>query len=134
MHKYMTFACAAAFTLTTTVSAQSDTNEAEAVSAVQRHVDAYRSGSLDRFVATFAPDATVTVSGVTASGRAEIRAFYASNFADNPHTIRVVDSGMGNGFVYVTAAYTFSDKIERCCSYSEYEVRGGKIASLNVTF
>lgn len=108
----------------------------EKTATVQAHVDAYRSGDLDRFVATFSSDATVDAGGMIAKGHAEIREFYATNFADDDfrHTLRVVDSGMSEGRVYLSAAYTFSDGVERCCSYSEYEISDGKITHLSVDF
>ena len=105
--------------------------EQAAVSAVQANIDAYRSWDLDRFVATFAPDAVVMANGITAKGHAQIRAFYASNFAGVPHTIRIVESDIEDGVVTVTVAYTFSDGQELCCSYSEYVAQGGKITFLS---
>jgi len=102
--------------------------------AVQAHVDAYRSGSLERFVATFAEDATVMVGDMVATGHAEIRAFYASNFESNEHSIQIVESGIVEGRVVITASYHFNNGMEGCCSRSEYEVRDGKIAHLWVTF
>jgi len=109
-------------------------NEQAAIRAVQAHIDAYRSWNLERFVATFAPDATVVANGMTATGHAQIRAFYAKNFEDVPHTIRIVDSAIDGSVVTVTIAYTFADGRERCCSYSEYVASGGKITFLSAAF
>lgn len=103
------------------------------VRAVQSHVDTYRSWDLDAFVGTFAEDATVLVDGQAANGHEEIRRFYAANFADTPHTIKILESGLSKGLVYLTTSYLFEDGYERCCSYSEYFVKDGKIAYLKVT-
>ncbi len=100
------------------------------VAAVQAHVDAYRSGNLDRFVATFTPDAEVHANGMVAVGREQIRALYAANFAPGAPSIRIDDSGVNGQFVYLSVGYIFADGQEMCCSYSEYEVSGGKIAYL----
>ncbi|GMN02750.1 nuclear transport factor 2 family protein [Erythrobacter sp. MTPC3] len=110
--------------------AQENAADAASIRAVQAHVDAYRSGNLDRFVATFAPDAVVTANGMTAVGRAQIKQMYALNFGPGAPGIRIDDSGMSGGNVYLSVAYTFADGTEVCCSYSEYQVKGGKIASL----
>ncbi|MEM6585721.1 MAG: nuclear transport factor 2 family protein [Pseudomonadota bacterium] len=102
------------------------------VAAVQNHIDVYRSWDLDAFVETFSEDAVITVDGDGATGRDEIRAFYRSNFADEPHTIRILESGVRKGLVYLTMSYTFKDGLERCCSYANYFVKDGKIAYLDV--
>ena len=109
--------------------AQTAQNEAK-VAAVQAHVDAYRSGDLDRFVATFTPDAEVHANGMVARGHDEIRAFYRLNFGPQAPEIKIIDSGFAGEFVLLTAGYTFSNGSELCCSYSEYEVRDGKISYL----
>ena len=107
--------------------------EESLVQAVQSHVDTYRSWNLDAFVGTFAEDATVLVDGQSATGHAEIRRLYAANFADSPHTVKILESGLRKGLVYLTISYLFEDGYERCCSYSEYFVKDGKIAYLKVT-
>lgn len=107
--------------------------EQDLVKAVQNHVDIYRSWDLDAFVDTFAVDAVVMLDGQTATGHAEIRSLYASNFADIPHSIKILESGLRRGMVYMTASYIFEDGYERCCSYSQYFVKDGKITLLKVT-
>jgi len=107
-----------------------NTDDAAAASAVQRHVDAYESGSLDAFVATFTPDATVVGNGMIAKGRTQIRALYAANFVPDAPTIRITESGMNGEKVYLRVAYDLDDGSSVCCSYSEYTVRNGKIAYL----
>lgn len=107
--------------------------EAEArarIAAVQAHVDAYRSGNLDRFVATFTPDAEVYANGMVAVGREQIRALYAANFAPGAPSIRIDDSGINGELVFLSVGYVFADGREMCCSLSEYEVSDGKIAYL----
>lgn len=111
--------------------AQNSETDAASVRAVQAHIDAYRSGNLDQFVATFAPDAVVTANGMTAVGRAEIKQMYALNFGPGAPGIRIDDSGMRGSNVYLSVAYTLTDGSEVCCSYSEYQVVGGKIAYLS---
>lgn len=131
--RWMTLACALAALCISPATAQPrNAYEQEAAAAVQRHVDAYRSWDLDRFVDTFAVDATVQVDGKSAKGHSQIRAFYARNFADPPHTIRILESGIRRGMVFMTVAYTFADGSNRCCSYSEYFVQNGKIMFLTV--
>ncbi len=107
------------------------------VAAVQRHVDAYRSGDLDRFVATFTADARVVANGIVATGRAEIRALYAANFAPGAPSIRITDSGIEGGAVFLSVGYVFEDGQEMCCSYTEYEIDlasdGGQISALRST-
>lgn len=107
--------------------------EQGALDTVQAHVNVYRAWDLDAFVATFAHDAVVMLDGRTATGHAEIRALYASNFASAPHTIQIIESGMRKGMVYLTISYAFEDGYERCCSYAEYFVKEGHIAFLTVT-
>ncbi|MHA7818912.1 MAG: nuclear transport factor 2 family protein [Erythrobacter sp.] len=103
------------------------------VAAVQSHVDAYRSGNLDRFVATFTPDAEVYGNGLVARGRGEIRALYRSNFAPGAPSIRIHGSEVSGEFVYLTIGYILSNGDELCCSYSEYAVTDGKISYLAVS-
>mgnify|MGYP001815474923 CR=1 FL=1 len=100
------------------------------IAAVQRHVDAYRSGSLDRFVATFTPDAEVYANGMVAVGHAQIRALYAANFAPGAPSITIENSGLSNGQVFLSVGYVFDNGEQMCCSYTEYEVVGGKISYL----
>ena len=101
------------------------------MAAVQRHVDAYRSGNLDRFVATFTPDAEVYANGMVARGRSEIRALYSLNFAPDAPKLSIHDSGISGDFVYLSAGYILPGGEEVCCSYSEYEVRDGKISYIS---
>ncbi len=102
-------------------------------SVVQAHVNAYRSGNLDAFVATFSKDARVEANGMVAVGHSQIRALYALNFKPNAPKIKVMDSGMSGPNVYITVSYVFTDGSERCCSYSEYTVKNGKITDLIAT-
>lgn len=101
--------------------------QASPQTVVQRHVDAYRAGDLERFVATFAPDATVIVNGEEIRGHSRIYAFYRSAFADGANTIRITESDMRGDRIFLTVAYDFGDGAERCCSYHEFLVIDGKI-------
>ncbi|MEL7199243.1 MAG: nuclear transport factor 2 family protein [Pseudomonadota bacterium] len=103
------------------------------VQAVQRHVDAYRSRDLDRFVATFAPDAEVYANGMVAKGHKQIRALYKLNFAPGSPRIVVKDSGISGPYVFVSIGYVLEDGSELCCSSSEYEVIDGKVTYLAVS-
>jgi len=103
---------------------------ADDAAAVQRHVDAYRSGDIDRFLATFTSDATVTVNGVTFAGRAEFKKAYALNFRPGAPKIEIVDSGMSGPNIYITSLFRRPDGSEICCAYEEYTVRDGKIARI----
>ncbi len=103
------------------------------VAAVQVHVDAYRAWDLDAFVDTFAEDATVMLDGKAATGRAAIRDLYAAQFAGEPHTITVLESGVRRGLVHLTLSYAFEDGRERCCAYAEYYAKEGKIAYFKLT-
>ncbi len=114
----------------TPASADADRAGAAKAAAVQRHVDAYRTGSLDRFVATFTADARVEANGMVATGHREIRALYALNFALGAPAIRVTESGFTSTGVFLSVGYVFENGEEMCCSYSEYEVSDGKIALL----
>ncbi len=107
-----------------------DADRAARVAVVQRHVDAYRSGNLDRFVATFTSDAQVFALGLAATGHKEIRALYRLNFGPDAPSIRIVSSEVNDNFVFLEAAYVMKNGDEICCSYSEYEVRDGKISYL----
>ena len=50
------------------------------IAVIQAHMDAYRSGNIDRFVATFSKDAVVCANGYVAIGRDQIKVLYALNF------------------------------------------------------
>ncbi len=112
------------------VQQASDTEAGEKIVVIQDHVDAYRARDLDRFIATFAPDAEVYANGLVAVGRAEIRALYRLNCAPNAPTIRVYESGSAGEFIYLSIAFVLSSGEELCCTYSEYEVVDGKITYL----
>lgn len=107
--------------------------EQAAVEAVQAHIDMYRTWDLDAFVSTFTEDAVVMVDGKVVEGKPDIRAYYASAFADDPHKVQVIESGLKKGLVYITMSYTFKDGYERCCTYANYFVKDGKVAYLDVT-
>ena len=134
MKRWKIWGILAATTLAVPASANAPRNyyEQTLVEAVQTHVDVYRSWDLDAFVDTFTEDATVMVDGVAANGHGEIRKFYAANFEAEPHSIKIIESGIRKGLVYLTISYTFEDGYERCCSYSEYFVKDGKIDYLKV--
>lgn len=100
------------------------------IAAVQAHLDAYRSGNLDRFVATFAEDAEVHSHGIVAVGHAQIKAFYRLNFQPGSPELRVLDNGVDGEVVWLSAGYVYSNGEEMCCSFSEYQVRSGKISFL----
>jgi|GEM_PF-2965820 len=105
--------------------------EADAnIAAVQTHIDAYRSGDLDQFVATFTKDAVVRVDGFVAIGHEQIKALYALNFEPDAPILRVYDSGVDGELVRVSIGYVFADGQEICCSASEYEVTNGKVSFL----
>lgn len=105
--------------------------QASPQTVVQRNVDAYRAGDLERFVSTFAHDATVVANGLEVTGQSRIHALYRKNFEEDGHKIRIVESSMENGRIYLTVAYVFADGSEACCSYSEYTVVDGKIVYLH---
>ena len=113
------------------VSQTGTTNDdASRMAAVQQHVEAYRSGDLDRFVATFTPDAVVRADGFVAMGHEQIRAMFELNFLPGSPSLRVHDSGIKGDTVYLNAGYVTQDGRELCCSYSEYEITDGKISFL----
>nr|WP_298926761.1 nuclear transport factor 2 family protein [uncultured Erythrobacter sp.] len=111
---------------------QANSKTQAAAGTVQAHINAYRSRNLTQFVNTFAPNAVVTMNGVTlANGRQEIRELYRLNFTDAAPQIRVDRSGMNGDNVYLSVAYAFADGTETCCSYSEYQIVGGQITRLD---
>lgn len=107
--------------------------DAKALATVEQHIASYRTGNLDRFVATFAPNAEVYANGMEARGHKEIRAIFALNFAKGAPKVRVEEIEVSNGMVYVTTAYVFANGEEICCALSEYEVVDGKIAYLSAS-
>lgn len=114
-------ACAACLALPTmAVSQNSSADSGEDVSApdpeaaarlaaVERHVDAYKSGNLDRFVATFTPDAQVYGNGMVATGHKEIRNLYRLNFASGAPRIRVESIEYTDQFVFIMVAYLMNN-------------------------
>lgn len=107
------------------------TSEANArIAVVQAHIDAYRSGDLDQFVATFAKDAVVRADGFVAIGHEQIKALYALNFEPGAPGIRIHESVIDGEVVRVSIGYVFADGQEMCCSASEYEVTNGKVSFL----
>lgn len=100
------------------------------IAAVQAHIDAYRSGDLDRFVATFAKDAEVHAMGMTAIGHRQIKEIYRMNFQPGSPSVQIYDNGIDGDMIWVSAGYVFPNGEEMCCSLSEYRVEGGKISFL----
>lgn len=109
-------------------AASSDQDIAARVAVVQRHVDAYRAGNLDRFVATFTPDAEVYAPGFVAVGRDQIRASYRLNFAPGAPRIRIHSSEVAGDLVFLTIGYVSPAGEELFCAYSEYGVTGDRIS------
>ena len=105
--------------------------QASPQTVVQRHIDAYRSGNLERFVATFAHDATVVANGVEVTGQSRIHSLYRKNFEEGAPKIRIVESNIDGARIFLTVAYVFENGSEACCSYSEYTVVDGKIVYLH---
>ena len=111
-------------------------NEAETpdhdarMDVLNRHLKAYKDRDLDRFVATFAPDAEVYSNGMIARGRKEIRAFYKLNFVPGAPRIVVESRDANEQYVFLSVRYLFSDGQEHCCSLSEYEIKDGTITYL----
>ncbi len=104
--------------------------QASPQTVVQRNVDAYRSGDLDRFVSTFAHDATVVFNGVEVNGQAQIHNIYRLNFEAGAPDIRIEESSMDGNRIFLRIAYVFADGSVACCSFSEYTIVDGKIAYL----
>jgi hypothetical protein len=100
------------------------------IAVIERHIDAYRSGDLEAFVATFTPDAVVRADGFVAIGHEQIKALYELNFEPGAPQLRVHDSGVEGDKVTVSVGYLFADGQEMCCSVSEYEVRGGRVSAM----
>ena len=112
----------------------SDSVDQAKIEAIQRHVDAYRSGDLDRFVATFTHDAIVRADGFVAMGRPQIRAMYELNFLPGAPTLKVYDSGVKGDNVFLSLGYVFEGGQEMCCSYTEYQVTAdGKVSFLETS-
>ncbi len=111
----------------------STSTEQERIAAVEAHIEAYRSGDIDRFIATFTPDAEVYSNGIVAKGRDEIRALYRLNFQPGAPKVEIQDCDASGQFVFVSVAYVFSDGREICCSVSEFEVRDGKISYIGAS-
>jgi len=134
MKRWTTILAFAAAAIAAPAAADAPRNayEQAAVDAVQAHINVYRDWDLDAFVQTFTDDAMVMVDGEAFDGHAKIRDYYASAFADDPHTVRVIESGVRKGLVYITTTDTFEDGKERCCTYAQYFVKDGKIAYLDV--
>lgn len=100
------------------------------IAAVQAHIDAYRSGDLDRFVATFAKDAEVHAMGMTAIGHRQIKEIYRMNFQPGSPSLQIYDNGMDGDMIWVSAGYVYPNGEQMCCSLSEYRVQDGKISFL----
>ena len=98
------------------------------VAVVQAHVDAYRSGNLNRFMATFAPNAEVYGPGIVAVGRDQIRASYRPNFAPGAPKIRIHSSEVAGELVFLTIGYVSPAGEQLFCSFTEYGVSGDKIS------
>jgi len=100
------------------------------IAAVQAHIDAYRTGNIDRFVATFTKDAVVRTDGFEAVGHDQIKALYALNFEPGAPAIRVYGSGVDGEAIVVSIGYVLEDGQEICCSNSYYEITNGKVSFL----
>ena len=100
------------------------------IAAVQAHIDAYRTGNIDRFVATFTKDAVVRTDGFEAVGHEQIKALYALNFQPGAPALKVYGSGVDGEAVIVSIGYVLEDGQEICCSNSYYEITNGKVSFL----
>lgn len=100
------------------------------IAAVQAHIDAYRTGNIDRFVATFTKDAVVRTDGFEAVGHEQIKALYALNFQPGAPAVKVHGSGVDGEAVIVSIGYVLEDGQEICCSTSYYEITNGKVSFL----
>ncbi|WP_169053582.1 nuclear transport factor 2 family protein [Alteraurantiacibacter aquimixticola] len=119
-------ACALA---ATPVHAQQQ-SPAEAV--VQAHIDAYRAGDFEAFLATFARDAVLSYDGMMFYGRTEIREAYHLNFQPGAPSFYLVSSGTKGNLVWLRAGYTLADGTDICCSDTAYAVQDGHIVRADV--
>ncbi|MEE4199516.1 nuclear transport factor 2 family protein [Erythrobacter sp.] len=127
----------AAFAMPASLGAQSATeasavsapaSEQERIAVVQQHIEAYRSGDIDRFVATFAPDAIVRADGFVAMGRDQIKRLYELNFEPGAPQLKVHRKGVDGDLVTVSHGYVLADGQELCCTVSEYRIVDGKVS------
>ena len=108
--------------------AVTDQDTAARLAVVERHVEAYRSGNLDRFMATFAPNAEVYAHDMVAVGRDQIRSFYRANFTPSAPRTRQLSSEAAGEFVFVTVGFYSPAGQQLFCSFTEYGVTGDKIS------
>ncbi|MEE4208342.1 MAG: nuclear transport factor 2 family protein [Parvularcula sp.] len=105
-----------------------DANPQERIDAIERHIDAYRSGDLDAFVDTFTPDAIVRADGFVAIGREQIKRLYELNFAPGAPALKVHGKGIEGDVVTVSHGYILADGQELCCAVSEYKIVDGRVS------
>ena len=107
--------------------------QTEPRAVVQGQIAAYQARDIDRFVATFAPDAVVEFDRIRAVGPSQIRALYSLNFAPAAPKVEVRGMVVEGARVRVEAAYRFANGNVLCCSVSQFTVGGDKVTRLVVT-
>lgn len=107
-----------------------DADAAARLAVVERHIEAYRAGNLNRFVATFAPNAEVYAHDMVVVGQDQIRTAYRPNFAPGAPKMRVLSREVAGEFVFLTVGFYAPSGAQMFCSYSEYGVTGDKVSYL----
>lgn len=134
-------ALGAAFTMQLAVAAptnaQSETasvDEARMLAAakvVQRARDAWRARNFEGWIANFAPDVVIVTDSGSLTGRDNMRRIFKPVFDMNVPDPAILDSGWTGQKIYIHAREFGPDGSVLGESYAEYEVRAGKIISIN---
>lgn len=72
-------------------------------------------------------------NGIPARGHAQIRSFYAANFAPGAPNLRITASYMEGGRLFLETSFVMADGSELCCSQAFYTVENGLITRLDVS-
>ena len=97
---------------------------------LHRALDAWRARNFEGWLANYSDDIVIKGTGFTILGRKEMRLLYEPIFQARIPAPKILESGWTGERVYIRQLEYLDKSTPDGVSYSEYEVRGGKIVAV----
>ena len=112
-------------------TAQPDARIAQSAKVIQSSLDAWRAGDFEGWIKWYASDVIVIAPQMYIQGRKDLRAIYRPAFDMGVPAPTILDSGWTGEKVFIRQREYASANDPGMVTYAEYEVRGGRITSVN---
>ena len=116
---------------TSPATAQPDPRIAQSAKVIQSSLDAWRAGDFEGWIKWYASDVVVIAPQMYIQSRKDLRAIYRPAFDMGVPAPTILDSGWTGEKVFIRQREYASANDPGMVTYAEYEVRGGRITSVN---